>query len=617
MRPVNLLRQIRQHARSVLLVHLLFSLLGFALLTPAFTLLLRGLLALSGNRAVTDQDIALLLLSPLGMGSLVLLAGAVLAIIALELGALLAMAVAAGQGRALPARDAVAGALGRAPAILHLGMLLFLRVLLYLLPYAAAVAALAWFFLGDHDINYYLSQRPPAFYYALAGAVPLTLLLLWILGKRLLRWSLALPLVLFDGARPLAAFGRSEAMCRGHAKPMLRDLAGWVLLSVSALLVPTLVLDLSAGAILGLGVQRLSVLIPLLGTLVVVWTILNFIAAAMVLGGLSLVLAHWYRILGPVTTPAQAMAAATAHRLTGKRLASRQMAAALVVAALVAGTTGWWLFRQITPDDDVLVVAHRGAAGAAPENTLASVRQAVADGADWVEIDVQETSDGAVVVVHDSDFMKLAGNPLKVWEGELARVREIDVGSWFSAEFAGEQVPTLHEVLEAVRGRSRLVIELKYYGHDQRLEQRVVEQVEAAGMAGDVAVMSLKLDGVRKLKALRPEWTVGLLAATAVGDLTRLDVDFLAVNANMANARFIRRAHAAGKQVFVWTINDAVSLSSWMSRGVDGVITDEPALARQVLAERDAMNSAQRLLLQAALFFGKPPPVRNYRDDSP
>jgi glycerophosphoryl diester phosphodiesterase len=265
----------------------------------------------------------------------------------------------------------------------------------------------------------------------------------------------------------------------------------------------------------------------------------------------------------------------------------------------------------------VLIVAHRGAAGAAPENTLASVERALADGTDWVEIDVQETRDGQVVVVHDSDFMKLAGDPLKVWEGDLAQVRALDVGRWFDPGFAGQRVPLLGEVLDAVRGRARLVIELKYYGHDQRLEQRVVDLVEDAGMADQVAIMSLKLPGVQKVQALRPGWHTGLLAATSLGDLSRLDVDFLAVNANMASPGFIRRAHRAGKRVLVWTVNDALSLSKWMSAGVDGVITDEPALARSILQQRAGLSSVERLLLSAALLFGKPQVVNRYRDNSP
>ncbi len=136
-------------------------------------------------------------------------------------------------------------------------------------------------------------------------------------------------------------------------------------------------------------------------------------------------------------------------------------------------------------------------------------------------------------------------------------------------------------------------------------------------MTDQVAIMSLKLAGVRKLKQLRPEWTGGLLAATAIGDITRLDADFLAVNQNMASRRFIERARAAGKQVFVWTVNDGLSLNHWMSMGVDGVITDEPALAKDILAQRADLSSAERLLLSLSTLFGKPELARQYRDNSP
>ena len=292
-------------------------------------------------------------------------------------------------------------------------------------------------------------------------------------------------------------------------------------------------------------------------------------------------------------------------------------AAAALLAAISLGVL-YLMLRGVQLDNEVSVIAHRGAAGAAPENTVAAIRKAIEDRADWVEIDVQESRDGEVIVVHDSDFMKLAGDPIKVWEGDYSRLQHIDVGSWFDPEFADQRVPTLARVLEEIRpGESNLVIELKYYGHDQQLEQRVIDVVEAAGMADRVMVMSLKLTGVQKLKAKRPDWTGGLLAATALGDITRLDADFLAVNQNIANAAFIHRARQAGKQVFVWTVNDALSLSHWMSMGVDGVITDEPALARSILQQRAELTSVQRLLLSASMFFGRPEPLKQYRDDSP
>jgi glycerophosphoryl diester phosphodiesterase len=609
-----LLDQIRAYWRPFLAVHLLFTLLGITLLTPLFGGLLQGLLSLSGSAAVADQDIAVLLLTPLGALSGVLLVAVLMAITGLELAALQTVAQAARYGLPVGALDACACALRRAPAVLRLTLGFTLRVLLYLAPYLAAVGAVAWLLLSDHDINYYLSQRPTEFYAALGIAAVLTLLLVWFLGRRLLGWSVVLPLVLFSGVRPEESFRASERLTAPRRALCVRMLVTWVVLALLLGLVPALFLHFTTGAILAAGVDSLQRLLLLLGLTAAAWSVLGFLVAAFNLALLVALVAELYD-----RSPDHGGAAAIEGvlRQPEKRINPRRLAIALVLLAAVGAAGGIALLGDISVEDRALIVAHRGAAGAAPENTLASVERAVDDGADWVEIDVQESRDGQVVVVHDSDFMKLAGNPLKVWEGDLAEIRSIDVGSWFAPEFAAERVPTLREVLETVRGRSRLVIELKYYGHDQQLEQRVVDIVESMQMADQVAVMSLKLEGIEKLKALRPDWTAGLLAATAVGDLTRLEVDFLAVNQNIANRAFIKRARQRGKQVFVWTVNDGLSLSRWLSAGVDGVITDEPALARQVLAQRSELSSAERLLLSLATLFGKPEIARQYRDNSP
>jgi glycerophosphoryl diester phosphodiesterase len=236
----------------------------------------------------------------------------------------------------------------------------------------------------------------------------------------------------------------------------------------------------------------------------------------------------------------------------------------------------------------------------------------VEQGADIVEIDVQENADGEVVVLHDSDLMRVGGSPVKVWNATSEELAAVDVGRWFGPEFSGQRVPTLEQVLAICKGRSQVDIELKYYGHNQRLEERVAEIVESMGMEDEVILMSLDSRLMQSMKSLRPDWTVGLLTAKAVGDLTTSDADFLAVHASIASSGFVRRAHAAGKQVYAWTVNDRFNLSRMMSRGVDGVITDHPALARQVLERRAELSTAERLMITAAFWIGlepkEPPP---------
>ena len=105
--------------------------------------------------------------------------------------------------------------------------------------------------------------------------------------------------------------------------------------------------------------------------------------------------------------------------------------------------------------------------------------------------------------------------------------------------------------------------------------------------------------------------------SVAVGDIGKLEADFLAVNAQFASRQMVRKAHEVDKQVFVWTVNDPVSMSRMMSLGVDGIITDEPEIARQVLAHRAGLSSVERLLVHTAVLFGRPVPPRTYRDESP
>jgi glycerophosphoryl diester phosphodiesterase len=202
-----------------------------------------------------------------------------------------------------------------------------------------------------------------------------------------------------------------------------------------------------------------------------------------------------------------------------------------------------------------------------------------------------------VVVAHDSDFMKLAGVDLKIWDATMADLAEIDIGTWFDSSYSGERTPTLRQALEAVKGRGKVMIELKYYGHDVDLESRVVDIVEEIDMASDVSVMSLKYDGVRKMQAIRPDWRYGVLAATAIGDLAALEADFLAVNTGQASLQLIRRAHKKGKKIYVWTVDDALTMSRMISMGVDGLITNEPALARRVMEARNRLATYERLAL--------------------
>jgi len=610
------LRRLWLDRSSVFATHCVYSVLGFVLFAPLLSLVGWLLLKLADEPAISDQDIAWFLLSLPGMLALILFATLLVTILGFELATLMTLGAGTLHGRRLGTLDALRFTAAKARHILSFALRLVIRMLLLTLPFLVA-AAIAWSLLSEFDINYYLSEQPPNFWIAVVVIGLLLLVMLALLTHKLVGWSLALPLVIFAEVSPARSFVESNVITRGKRREIFYVLGVWGLLAfLLGLLVLGIVQQLGAWTVPAF-YGSIKLLVPVLGGFVALWVVGNFLVTVFTSGSFAYVLVSLYDNYGPDISKSDLQGLQQRESSQGWRLTAGQLGVALPVGAVVAALMGYWLLQGMQVQDEAIVIAHRGAAGAAPENTLASIRRANEDGTDWVEIDVQETADGEVVVIHDSDFMKLAGNPLKVWEGTLAQVQDIDIGSWFAPEYSGERVPTLREVLNEVSGKSHLVIELKYYGHDQQLEQRVVDIVEQAGMVDNVAIMSLKYEGIQKIRKLRPDWTIGLLAVKALGNLTRLDVDFLAVNTGMATAGFVRRAQDSGKQVWVWTINDAVTMSRVMSLGVNGIITDEPALAREVIEQRAELGSAERLLVHTAVLFGRPVPVRDYRDESP
>ena len=121
--------------------------------------------------------------------------------------------------------------------------------------------------------------------------------------------------------------------------------------------------------------------------------------------------------------------------------------------------------------------------------------------------------------------------------------------------------------------------------------------------------MSLKAEIVARLKKLRPQWRVGLLLSLVVGDVRGIEADFLAVNARFATSRMVQEAHEANKLLYAWTLNDPVSVSKMVGRGVDGVITDYPRMAKSVLVQRAELNFVQRLLVELAETLGVQPNI--------
>ncbi len=593
--------------RQFLAIHLAVNVLIFVFLAPLATLLLRLAIALSGDSALSDQDIIFFIFSPLGLVSFIVLGSFFSIIVFLELSALISAAWSPRERNPASVRQILTTLVFQGPRLFRLAVRVLLRVVLNSIPFVLLLLLVYHLLLSDHDINYYLAVKPPQWRVATIWALLIAIAWGVQLWRKFISWVFCLPLLLLRGAAPSRSLLQSSAMTRGQRSKISAWLLGWLLCNT---LMATAASALVAGTgsyFIQLSVESdaMNALVLALSLISLSGFVISFAVTFVSTSLLSLLIVMLYSDNGPgedrMDFPPAAAASKIPDVLNRKTITWMLLAGFVISVSVVHG-----LMKEMKFEDRTEIMAHRGASAIAPENTMAAVWKAIDSGAQWVEIDVQETADGEVVVIHDRDLKRIGRVPLNVASSTLEELQEVDIGSWFGAEFSDERVPTLEQVLKLCKGRIRVNIELKYYGAQQQLERRVGDIVDAIGMSEQVAVMSLDLNGIRKMRELRPDLIVGLLSSVSVGNLAELEVDFLALNARFASRRLIRHIHEQGKDVMVWTINDPIGMSAMVSRGVDVIITDEPALGRSLMEQREQLVPAERMLMQLADIFQKP-----------
>lgn len=605
----KILQQVFQSRYKIFLAHTVYSVVGMLALFPLVGVTTRLLLSLSGKPALTNQDILYSLLTPIGVASFLIIAILVAFIVTFEQASLMTIANDALHHQHRTVINTLLQSARQAPRILSFSYGLVVRLVILIAPFLLLAGTIGWSLLTEFDINFYLAERPPRFWWAviLIGAV--LCLLLGVLIRKLLDWSMSLPLLLFTSITPAECFSKSKQLMRSRQRPLLFIIFVWSIATLALSLTLGAIIHVLGSLLLLFAADSIELLVLMLGALIALSFLGSLLITAITAGSFAFVISDFFTTLSPSKANAQIDPTYVKNQSPrNNRLTPKKLIQLFIICASISGLGGLWLLHDVQVNDSTVVIAHRGASGSTPENTLAAVNQAIIDGSDWIEIDVQETKDGEIVVIHDSDFMKLAGASLKIWDGTLQQIQEIDVGSHFHSKFANERVPTLENVLKVAKGKTQVLIELKYYGHDEQLEERVINIIERLNMAEQVMLMSLSYNGIQKVRSLRPSWKVGLLAAKAVGNLAKLDVDFLAVSQGIVTALLVRDAQQSNIDLFVWTINDSVNMSRMISLGVDGIITDEPRLANKVLKERSELSTAERFLLHTALFIGRPIP---------
>ena len=240
---------------------------------------------------------------------------------------------------------------------------------------------------------------------------------------------------------------------------------------------------------------------------------------------------------------------------------------------------------ETSVEKKVQVIAHRGYSSEFPENTLAAFEGACEINADYIEMDVQCTKDGVLVMFHDATLARTTGASGNVIDYSYEELCELDAGSWLGAEFAGEKIPTLEETLAYLQGKDcRIYLELKDIGDVEGFAENVAATVAKYEMTNQCVYASFNYEYLMKIKEY--DASSEILFNTSSDKLSIVNeypAEYYGVHLESVSAEMVNMIHDAGSKVFVWTVDKPQEMANLIALGIDGICTNKPGLAKVIV----------------------------------
>ncbi len=596
-------RWIASRCRRRLLCALKFSLafkaLNLIVLAPLAAAILRFFLSIWGRASVGNFELATFFFSPTGITALLLVGSVLLASLYFEIAGLMRLLA----DDRLHWWQAFKGSTRMFPRLVKLGLVQLAMFLALAVPFLIGIGLAHWRFWSGRDVYTLVNVQPPEFWWGagIAGVLVGFYLVaaLWLFFRQLY----AVPtIVLEPGETVRSALRTSAERSHGRLRRAALALALWFAAQSLLTAIVLGLLQLFLQAMLRQGGSSLNLAVLMMGTALVIEGLAAILLSMLAdISFAAVILALYRRVAPPDALPEHLPTPPKAGPI-GWRL-GLGLTAALAVAIGISFVT----IHGLTLHDHLEITAHRAGAMNAPENTLAALERAIADGADWVEIDAQLTSDQHLIVLHDIDLLRFGGGSRRVDQATLAEIQALDVGSIFGPAFAGERMPTLREFLDATQDRIKLNIELKPHSRADAmvLTRRVIAELRETRMLPQCRLCSQSYDALQLARELEPDLEVGFIVATSIGDLTRLNVNFLMVESSLATRRLVDRAGARDIAIHAWTVKDLDLVAPLLDSGVSNIITDDPAGIRARLDEIRSLSPPERLLLRAKHAIGR------------
>ncbi|MEF2246287.1 MULTISPECIES: glycerophosphodiester phosphodiesterase [unclassified Paenibacillus] len=577
-------RDFRASYKKLLAFEYFYMLLTSVLIIPSITLIFNRILMVAGSGSLLNSEVYSIGYNYEAVLGLILIGLVASFALFIELSVLVIMVQQRYFGRKITISDAFFTTLRQTPRLFGFGLVQLLVFLLILIPFIDSPLSKSFYALFNFPIFFQNKVLDASFTMTF-----IYVLLLLITLYMVLRWVFVLHFIMLEGMKITDAIRSSQALTRGRRLQLFVFL---FVLNAIVFLIGFLVISSLSYLPLWLNINVLKVFSTHYS--LTLQSILTYMFAALLMPLNIIFVTRLFYYFGY----SEGLKPRNKLSIHASRLGKleRKLTIAfkkwknkrLIIVSAAAIYLGLALFVGFKANDGlvyakwtVLISAHRGDTENAPENSIPAITHAIEKGIQSVEIDVQLTKDGVAVLHHDVNLKRMAGIPQRVPDLTYDQVSKLTIGR--DTENQPIRIPMLSEALAEAQGRSKLLVDLKPYGPSDDLVKEVVKLIKAFEMEQEVYIQSFDKTALLQIRELEPEIKIGQILYFALGNLSSLDVDFYTIEQTMLTDQLVDRAHAVGREIWVWTVNSRNNMKEVLKYKVDGIITDYPARAQSLL----------------------------------
>ncbi len=586
-------QMLKCNMKSLIVFELLFKLLSFLIFTPLFINLFNLIMKVTGYKYLTLENIVKFLLNPITLVLILILILFMMVYSMFDITTIIIILDKSYHNEKVKVVDAIRISIDKCKSLFHIKNILLAVLVLFIIPFLH---------IGVTS-SFITTIKIPEFIYdfIIKNKFLLTLfsVAVVLLVFLLLKWMYAFHYVILENLSFKEARRKSKELSR---KNHIKDLITLTIMQALSSFVYFLFVALGIFLIFIFNklFGQITILNSVLTTVVWLFIAFSFICYTLLATPISYATISSLYYLHKIKHKEKAVPIQISVTNTNLKMNKnlKRVGIVLGLIALVIGSMfTYGLYKgkynlNIEYIRTLEVTAHRGASIAYPENTMEAFMGAKELGAAWIELDVQQTKDGKIIVIHDSNLRRTTGLNKNTWDVTYDEIKDLDAGSFLDKKFKDARIPLLDDVIVwAKENNMKLNIELKPTGKEKDFEKSVVDIILENDYTSNCVITSQTYSSLEKVKEYNKNMETVYVMSLAYGNITSLkDADNFSVEASNVTESLVREVHNEGKELYAWTVNTKDNINKMINLKVDNIITDNITLAIDTIYSSKTSN---------------------------